>query len=209
MGVMVTGMVYRHPAVLANMAATLDIVSDGRLELGLGAAGNEEECRAYGIELGTLKQRFDRFDEGVEVIARLLSDTTTTFNGSYFQLTDALCEPKPVQRPHPPICIGGTGEKRTLRTVARWAQHWNMIPPSVEAWQHKRAVLDEHCAAVGRDSREIMTSVQIRLDPNGDTDPLVDRADAFAEAGVDLFIVYLQPPLKPSVVDKVATALSR
>ena len=209
MGVMVTGIVYRHPAVLANMAATLDIVSDGRLELGLGAAGNEEECRAYGIELGTLQQRFDRFDEGVEVIARLLSDTTTTFNGSYFQLTDARCEPKAVQRPHPPICIGGAGEKRTLRTVAHWAQHWNMIPPSVEAWQHKRAVLDKHCAAAGRDPREIMTSVQIRLDPNGDTGPLVDQADAYAEAGVDLFVVYLQPPLQPSVVEQVATALSR
>ena len=209
MGVMVTGIVYRHPAVLANMAATLDIVSDGRLELGLGAAGNEEECRAYGIELGTLEQRFDRFDEGVEVIARLLSDTTTTFNGSYFQLTDARCEPKAVQRPHPPICIGGAGEKRTLRTVAHWAQHWNMIPPSVEAWQHKRAVLDKHCAAAGRDPREIMTSVQIRLDPNGDTGPLVDQAGAYAEAGVDLFVVYLQPPLQPSVVEQVATALSR
>src|SRR5438034_23554 len=101
------------------------------------------------------------------------------------------------------------GEKRTLRTVAHWAQHWNMIPPSVEAWQHKRAVLDKHCAAAGRDPREIMTSVQIRLDPNGDTGPLVDQADAYAEAGVDLFVVYLQPPLQPSVVEQVATALSR
>ena len=207
MGVMVTGMVYRHPAVLANMAATLDIVSDGRLEIGVGAAGNEEECRAYGIELGTLKQRFDRFDEGVEVIARLLTDTTTTFNGSYFQLTDARCEPKPVQRPHPPICIGGMGEKRALRSVARFAQHWNTIAPSVEVWQHKRAVLAEHCAAIGRDPTEIMTSVQRRLDPNGDDAALADQAAEFSGAGLDLFIVYLPPPLRPDVVEKVAAVL--
>jgi F420-dependent oxidoreductase-like protein len=206
-GVMVSGMVYRHPAVLASMAATLDIISNGRLELGLGAAGNEEECQAYGIELGSLKTRFDRFDEGVEVITRLLTETTTTFDGEHFQLSDARCEPKPVQRPLPPICIGGSGEKRALRSVARWAQHWNMIPPSVEVWQHKRAVLTEHCAAIGRDPTEIMTSVQLRLDPHGDVAALADRAAAFADAGLDLFIVYLQPPLRPAVLERVAAAL--
>src|SRR5437868_3261210 len=102
-GVLVTGIVYRHPAILANMVAAADIISNGRLELGLGAAWNEEECRAYGIELGSLKQRFDRFDEALEVITSLLENETTTFNGRYFQLTDARNEPKPVQKPHPPI----------------------------------------------------------------------------------------------------------
>src|SRR2546427_2770295 len=99
-GVMVTGIVYRHPAVLANMAATVDIVSGGRLELGLGAGWNELECDAYGIDLPPLRERFDRFDEGVEAIVGLLSQTTTTFAGQYVRLTDARCEPKPVQRPH-------------------------------------------------------------------------------------------------------------
>src|SRR5437764_1881201 len=194
LGVMVTGIVYRHPAVLANMAATLDIVSDGRLELGLGAAGNEEECRAYGIELGTLEQRFDRFDEGVEVIARLLSDTTTTFNGSYFQLTDARCEPKAVQRPHPPICIGGAGEKRTLRTVARWAQHWNLAGGGPEVFTHKLEVLHRHCADIGRDPSEIMASTHLRLAPGGDVSAVADEAASYADAGLDLGIVYLPPP---------------
>jgi hypothetical protein len=95
-GVMVSGIVYRHPGVLPNIAATLDIISDGRLELGLGAAGNEEECDAYGIALGSLKERFDRFDEDVEVVTRLLRDTTTTFEDRYYKLRDARCEPKPI-----------------------------------------------------------------------------------------------------------------
>src|SRR2546423_14108774 len=95
-GVLVTGIVYRHPAILANMVAATDIISNGRLELGLGAAWNEEECQAYGIELGSLKQRFDRLDEALEVITSLLENETTTFNGRYFQLNDARHEPKPV-----------------------------------------------------------------------------------------------------------------
>src|SRR5437868_14104051 len=120
-GVLVTGNVYRHPAVLANMAASLDVISDGRLELGLGAGWNQQECDAYGIELPPLPQRFDRFDEGVQAIIGLLSQPATTLHGRYVRLTDARCEPKPVQRPHPPITIGGKGPARTLRAVARWA----------------------------------------------------------------------------------------
>ena len=114
-GCQVTGMIYRHPAVLANMAATVDIISAGRLELGLGAGWNQQECDAYGIELPPLKERFDRFDEGMEAIVGLLSDPVTNLDGRYVKLTDARCEPKAVQRPHPPITIGGRGPKRTLR----------------------------------------------------------------------------------------------
>jgi F420-dependent oxidoreductase-like protein len=124
-GVLVTGMPYRHPSVLANMAATLDVVSDGRLELGLGAGWNQDEADALGIELPPLKERFDRFDEGLEVVIALLSNEVSDYDGRYFQLRQARCEPKPVQRPHPPIVIGGTGPKRTLPAVARHADHWN------------------------------------------------------------------------------------
>lgn len=108
-----------------HMAATLDIVSGGRLELGLGTGWNQEESSAYGIELGTPKERSDRFEEACAVITGLLSRESTTFKGSSYELTGARCNPKPVQRPHPPLCIGGSGEKRTLRTAARFAQHWN------------------------------------------------------------------------------------
>ena len=118
-GVLVTGIHYRHPAVLANMAAALDIVSGGRLELGIGAGWNEEESGAYGIELGTIKERFDRFEEACEVLTSLLTKETTTFDGKYYQLKDARNEPKGPQQPHPPICIGGSGEKRTLPLTAQ------------------------------------------------------------------------------------------
>jgi F420-dependent oxidoreductase-like protein len=207
-GVMVTGNVYRHPAVLANMAATLDIVSGGRLELGLGAGWNQEECDAYGIELPPLKTRFDMFDEALEVIVGLLSKETTDFSGTHYQLRAARCEPKPVQQPHPPILIGGGGEKRTLRAVARHAQHWNLASGDVEEFKRKREVLAQHCADIGRDPAEIMTSTHLRLSRSGDPASVVQQAEAFAEAGMDLGIVYLPPPHRADVLGPLAEALA-
>jgi F420-dependent oxidoreductase-like protein len=207
LGVLVTGLVYRHPAVLANMAATVDIVSNGRLDLGIGAGWNEEECGAYGINLGTLKERFDRFDEAVEVLVSLLSSRTTSFDGRYFTLRDAYCEPKPVQSPHPPILIGGSGEKRTLKAAARWAQHWNFAGGPIEQWQHKRGVLHQHCADIGRDPSEIMTSTHLRLDADGNIGAVVEDAARWAAAGLDLGIVYLPPPHTAKVLEPLATAL--
>jgi len=206
-GVLVTGIHYRHPAVLANMAASLDIVSGGRLELGIGAGWNEEESGAYGIDLGSLKERFDRFDEACEVIRGLLTQETTDFAGRYYTLTAARCEPKPVQQPMPPICIGGKGEKRTLRSAARWADHWNFPGGTVEEFAAKRDVLHRHCADLGRDPGEIMTSTHLRLPPNGDPAPVVAAAEAFAGAGLDLGIVYLPAPHTPAVLEPLAAAL--
>ena len=207
LGVLVTGMVYRHPAVLANMAATVDVISDGRLELGIGAGWNEEECGAYGIELGTLKERFDRFDEACEVVVSLLSQPVTNFEGHHFTLRDAYCEPKPVQRPHPPIVIGGTGEKRTLRSAARWAQHWNFPGGPIEVWQQKRDVLRKHCADIGRDPTTITTSTHLRLNAEGDVGAVAEEASRWAEAGLDLGIVYLPPPHRAAVLEPLAQAL--
>jgi len=207
-GVLVTGNVYRHPAVLANMAATLDVISDGRLELGLGAGWNEEECTAYGIDLPPLKERFDRFDEACEVIIGLLSNETTDFDGRHYRLRAARCSPKPVQRPHPPLCIGGLGEKRTLRAVACWAQHWNAPALSPADLEHKRAVIAAHCADVGRDPSEIMTSTHLRLGEDGDPGRVAEQAAALAESGLDLGIVYLPVPHTPKVLEPLASALA-
>lgn len=207
LGVLVTGIHYRHPTVLANMAATLDIVSGGRLELGIGAGWNEEESGAYGIELGTLTERFDRFDEACEVITSLLTEHVTNFDGRYFQVTDAYCEPKPVQQPHPPICIGGTGKKRTLPAVARWAQHWNHPGASVEEWRATYDVLLGHCADIGRDPSEITTSTHLRLGPEG-PGPVAEQAAAYGEAGMDLGIVYIPVPHDPAVLEPLAEALA-
>jgi alkanesulfonate monooxygenase SsuD/methylene tetrahydromethanopterin reductase-like flavin-dependent oxidoreductase (luciferase family) len=200
-------MVYRHPAVLANMAATVDIISGGRLELGLGAGWNQQECDAYGITLPPLRERFDRFDEGVEAIVSLLSQTTTTFAGRYVQLTEARCEPKPVQRPHPPVTIGGRGKTRTLRTVARWAQQWNAITEGPQDWLELKDVLAGHCAAIGRDVNEITCSVNLRIEPDGNLEPTAAAAAAYRDAGVDLLIVGLPLRAKPDSLGPLAEAL--
>jgi F420-dependent oxidoreductase-like protein len=207
-GVLVTGIHYRHPAVLANMAATVDIVSNGRLELGIGAGWNEEESGAYGIELGSLTERFDRFEEACAVITGLLSNETTDFRGKYFTLTDARCEPKPVQRPHPPICIGGKGPRRTMPIVARYAQHWNHSGGTPEQWTEVHDILVARCDEIGRDPKEIMTSIHLRYDPKRGAAAVADDAAALGEAGVDLGIVYLPPPHDPAVLEPIAAALA-
>ncbi len=207
LGTLVSGIHYRHPALLANMAATLDIVSGGRLEIGVGAGWNEEESGAYGMELGSIKERSDRFEEACEVLVGLLTQETTTFHGEHYQLTDARCEPKGVQRPHPPICIGGSGEKRTLRTTAKYAQHWNFVGGQPEEFARKRDVLHRHCADVGRDPAEITLSSHVRLDPDLDYAKVAAEVEALGEVGLDLAIVYLPPPHTPAVLEPLAKAL--
>ncbi|GAA3547913.1 LLM class F420-dependent oxidoreductase [Amycolatopsis ultiminotia] len=206
-GTLVSGIHYRHPALLANMAATLDIVSGGRLEIGIGAGWNEEESGAYGMRLGPAKERSDRFEEACEVLVGLLTNETTTFQGEYYQLTDARCEPKAVQRPHPPLCIGGSGEKRTLRTTAKYAQHWNFVGGTAEEFTHKRDVLHRHCADLGRDPGEITLSAHVRLSPEADYAKLAADVEALGEAGLDLAIIYLPPPHTPAVLEPLVKAL--
>ena len=208
LGCQVTGMVYRHPAVLANMAATTDIISGGRLELGLGAGWNQMECDAYGIDLPPLRERFDRFDEGVEAIISLLSRETTTLDGRYVKLTDARCEPKPVQRPHPPVTIGGRGRTRTLRTAARRAQQWNAITSSTEDWLSLKDTLLEHCAAIGRDPREITCSVNVRVEGPDAIKQAAEQAAAYRDAGADLVIMNLPLAADPAMVTPLAEALA-
>jgi F420-dependent oxidoreductase-like protein len=207
-GCQVTGMIYRHPAVLANMAATTDIISGGRLELGIGAGWNEMETAAYGIDLYPLKERFDRFDEGTQAMIALLTEKVANFDGKYIKLTDAYCNPKPVQTPHPPITIGGKGPNRTLRAVAKWAQQWNTIVQTAEEWKALKAVLVQRCEEVGRDVDEITCSINVRIDADGPLDKAVAEAAAWGEAGVDLVIMNLPVDAPPSVLEPLAKALA-
>jgi alkanesulfonate monooxygenase SsuD/methylene tetrahydromethanopterin reductase-like flavin-dependent oxidoreductase (luciferase family) len=191
------------------MAATLDIISDGRLDLGIGAGWNVEESGAYGIDLGTPKERSDRFEEACEVLVGLLSDEKTTFHGRYFSLTDARCEPKGPQLPQVPICIGGSGEKRTLKTAARFAQHWNFVGGTVEDFKRKLDILHGHCADIGRDPSEIMISSHVRPGPDGDPAPAVEQAAQMAELGLDLAIVPLPTPHSATMLEPIAKAFAQ
>lgn len=158
---LVTSVTYRHPAVLANIAAAVDHISGGRLLLGIGAGWQENEHSAYGIALGSVKERLDRFEEACEVITGLLREPRTTFAGAYFAIDDAPNQPAPVQ-PRLPLLIGGGGEKRTMKIAARFADEWNAwTTPDVLA--HKVGVLHQHCESIGRDPGEIAVSTQALL----------------------------------------------
>ena len=207
LGCMVNGMHYRHPAVTANAAVTIDHISGGRFVLGLGAGWFEPESNAYGIPLGTLTERFDRFDEGVEVICSLLSNEVTNFSGRYYVLTDARCNPKPVQ-PRLPVAIGGKGPKRTLPTVARWADHWDTVATDAVQWKRLSDVLDDECAAIGRQPAEIRRSVHLMWEAAADPVELAARAAEFGDAGVDLVIFSMRGPYEARLLDPLAAALT-
>ena len=206
-GCQVTAMPYRHPAVLANMAATVDHISSGRLILGIGAAWNEIECNAYGFPLPPLKERFDRFDEGIEVLTSLLSSRVSNYSGRYFTLTDAYCEPKPVQRPYPPITIGGSGPKRTLRAAARWASEWNTTEQDPARYAELKEILRGHCAAIGRDFSEITCSCTVRWD-GGSHDALLAALARWRDAGADMAVIGLPDHSKPESLSGLADAVA-
>jgi F420-dependent oxidoreductase-like protein len=157
-GSLVYGNTYRHPAVLANMAATVDRICGGRFVLGVGAGWQENEHRQYGIELPPVGARIDRLAEAVQVLHSLLTQPRTTFEGRYYRLADALCEPKPVAG-RLPLLVGASGEQRMLALVARYADEWNCwgLPATI---RHKSAVLARHCEAIGRDPAEITRTAQ-------------------------------------------------
>jgi F420-dependent oxidoreductase-like protein len=158
---LVTSVTYRHPAVLAKIAAAVDHISHGRLTLGVGAGWQENEHLAYGIPLGTVRERMDRFEEAVQILRSLLDQPRTTFAGQYFQLQDAPAQPVPVQD-RLPLLIGGGGERRTMRIAARYADEWNAWT-TPELLAHKVSVLRAHCEQIGRDPAEIHVSTQAVL----------------------------------------------
>ncbi|HLZ59062.1 MAG TPA: LLM class F420-dependent oxidoreductase [Ktedonosporobacter sp.] len=203
-GLMVTGNTYRHPAVLANMGATVDIISQGRLDFGIGAGWNELEHNSYGIPLYAPGERLRRFGEACEVIRLMWTETAPDFAGKYYQLQGARCEPKPIQKPYPPFVIGGGGEKLTLRIVAQYAAIWNYAGGTTEDFQHKNAVLDNHCATIGRDPATIARSVQLVVTP---TDMSATRAlvQSYIDAGANHLILNIRPPYPEKIAQLLAT----
>ena len=207
LGTMVTGNTYRHPAVLAKMAAQVDEISSGRLVLGIGAAWQQNEHEAYGIPFYTVGSRLRRLEEAVQVIRSLFENERTDFDGKFYQITNAPLSPKPVQRPRPPLLIGGGGEKVTLRLAAQYADEWN-VWGTPDVLRHKIGILEQHCADLGRDPSEIHKSanlfVQVTDDPAeaekaretygarmlaGPVDEVKATVQEFIDAGVDELVV--------------------
>ena len=145
---------YRNPALLAKITSTVDVVSGGRLNWGIGAGWYENEYRSYGYEFPKPAQRIKMLEETVEIVTRMWTEPTTTFKGEHYEVSRAYCDPKPLQQPRPPVLIGGGGEQLTLRVVAKHADSSN-FGGNPEQWEHKREVLKAHCASVGRDFDEI------------------------------------------------------
>ncbi|MCW1958024.1 MAG: TIGR03560 family F420-dependent LLM class oxidoreductase [Mycobacterium sp.] len=196
-GCMVTGVTYRNPAILAKMAVTVDHITGGRLDFGIGAGWHEDEHRGFGLEFPGPGTRVAMLDEALTVIRRLWTEESVSFAGRFYTLTDALCEPKPVQRPHPPIVIGGSKPKM-LRVIARHADEWNM--PShdgPEAWGEINADLDEACAEVSREPREVRRGAQLFLHPlkPGQVDQQLALLPRYAELGCEHAVLsFYQPP---------------
>lgn len=199
-GSLVSGNTYRHPAVLANMAATIDHLSGGRLVLGIGAGWQQNEHRAYGIEYSDIPGRLARLDEACAVLRALLASPRANFEGRYYHLLDAPMEPKPLQE-HLPILIGGGGEKVTLRIVAKWADEWNTWGRP-EVLHAKGAVLDRHCHALGRDPATVARSAQVIVYLDGmataswrmpsvevSPDEMQDMLGRYEQSGVGEFIL--------------------
>lgn len=198
-GCMVTGVTYRHPAVLANMAATVDHVSRGRLDFGLGAAWHEMEHRGYGIDFPPASTRIAMLDEALTVIKMLWTEEVSSFDGRFYRLEDARCFPKPVQKPHPPVVVGGSGPRKTLRVIAKHADEWNTPGQTPEEWAKLNVVLNEHCGQIGRDPAQIRRSVQLMLYPaqEGQAEDLIARLPEYEEAGCQHAVLsfYSPPPL--------------
>lgn len=211
LGLTVSSNTYRHPTVLAKMAATVDLISDGRLDFGIGAGvgeGNHEiEHRAYGIPLYTLRERMRRLGEACEVIQRMWTEAVPNFAGDFYQITDASCEPKPIQKPHPPFVIGGTGAK-LLRIVAQYATIWNFTGGGVELFQQTNALLERHCLAIGRDPHTIVRSTQVRVNPT-DLNEARGRLQSYAQAGVTHLILSLQAPYPEGIVQRLEEEIIR
>jgi F420-dependent oxidoreductase-like protein len=203
LGLMVTGNTYRHPAVLAHIAGTLDLISGGRLDFGIGAGWNVYEHTSMDIPLYGTGERIRRLDEACELIKLLFTEPVANFEGRYYKLAEARLEPKPIQKPYPPFVIGGGGEQLTLRVVAKHADIWNFSGAGVEQFVHKTEVLKGHCEAVGRDFNEIALSVQFRVnfDELGAT---VTDVQQFVDAGARHIVFILPPPFPASAVRRIA-----
>jgi F420-dependent oxidoreductase-like protein len=199
--VLVTGVTYRHPGLLAKTMTTLDVLSGGRAELGLGAAWYEREHRGLGVPFPPLAERFERLEEALRICLQMWSDDNGPFQGKHYQLAETLCSPKPVSQPRPRIMIGGGGERKTLRLVAQYADACNLFGGPEEV-AHKIEVLRRHCDEVGRDIREIEVTALLRGPADWTPDDVVRSAEAYAAVGVATVMAGAAGADPPAVLER-------
>ncbi|MGN9777506.1 LLM class F420-dependent oxidoreductase [Micromonospora sp. H33] len=184
LGVLVTGVMYRYPGLLAKIVTTLDVLSGGRARLGIGASWYDREQRGLGVPVVPISERFERLEETLQICLQMWSDNDGRFDGRHYQLAETLCVPAPITRPHPPIMIGGGGEKKTLRLAVRYADSCNLFGNSPAEVAHKLDVLRKHCAAEGRDYASIEKTVLVMRPPLADVDAFVAEVAEYAALGV-------------------------
>ncbi len=183
LGLLVTGVTYRHPGLLAKIVTTLDVLSGGRAMLGIGAAWYEREHNGLGVPFPPLAERFGRLEETLRICLQMWSDNDGPFDGEYYRLAETICSPQPIQRPHPTILIGGSGEKKTLKLVARYADACNLFSIGPEGVQQKLEVLARHCDAEGRDPESIQKTI-LGGDPLADPDGFLSAMEEYARLGI-------------------------
>jgi F420-dependent oxidoreductase-like protein len=189
LSLLVTGTTYRHPGLLAKIVTTLDVLSRGRAMLGIGAAWYEREHRGLGVPFPPTRERFERLEETLQIVRQMWSDEDGAFDGRHYQLAETVCVPPPVQQPHPPILIGGSGEQKTLRFVARYADACNLFANDPEVVAHKLSVLRAHCESEGTDYDAIEKTILAMIDPAEDTDAFLAAMEKYAALGVSLVSV--------------------
>ncbi len=184
LAVLVTGVMYRYPGLLAKIVSTLDVLSGGRAQLGIGASWYEREQRGLGVPVVPMAERFERMEETLQICLQMWSDNNGPYKGAHYELAETLCVPAPLTRPRPPILIGGGGEKKTLLQVARYADACNLFGTGVEDVGHKLDVLRGHCEAEGRDYAAIRKTLTSFTSPAGDPDAFLAEAERYAALGI-------------------------
>jgi F420-dependent oxidoreductase-like protein len=186
LGLLVTGVTYRHPGLLAKTVTTLDVLSGGRAMLGIGAAWYEREHLALGVPYPPVAERFERLEEALQICGQMWSDNEGPYRGKHYQLAETICVPAPLQTPRPPILIGGGGEKKTLRLVAQYADACNLFATDPGEIKRKLDILRGHCDTVGRDYDTIQKTIIGRVDPEGDVSEFLSAMEQYAALGVSL-----------------------
>jgi F420-dependent oxidoreductase-like protein len=197
LSLLVTGVTYRPPGLLAKTVATLDVLSGGRAMLGIGAAWYEREHIGLGVPFPPVGERFERLEEALQICEQMWSDNDGPYQGEHYQLAETICSPRPIQQPRPRILIGGSGERKTLKLVAKYADACNLFAATPAEAEHKLGVLARHCEAQGRDPAEITKTILGGGDPVGDPDAFVADMEGYARLGIDLVEIM---PLGPDPV---------